>query len=152
MVSLLRQAEPLLRERRANGWTEEESFHVLCERWLSDMQVEYTMPRIMADRSRHQIKKRIEAMVKVDAAVVRACVGKSPAERSKIKEELQFIAECIRNSHLVQVWFNVNEVLHLQCRHVLRNLSKCHVQIKSHEYMSRHIKSDDSRSCSYQVR
>ena len=109
MVSLLRQAEPLLSVRRANGWTEEESFHVLCERWLSDMQVEYTMPRIMADRSRHQIKKRIEAMVKVDAAVVRACVGRSLAEQSKIKEELQFIAECIRASHVVRVWYSVDK-------------------------------------------
>ena len=109
MASLLKRAEPLLRVRRANGWTEEESFHVLCERWLSDLQVQYTMPSIMADRSRNQIRLRIAAMMKVDAAVVRACVGKSPAERSKIKEELQFIAECIRGSHVVRVWYSVDK-------------------------------------------
>ena len=109
MASLLKRAEPLLRVRRANGWTEEESFHVLCERWLSDLQVQYTMPSIMADRSRKQIELRIAAMMKVDSAVVRACVGTSPAERSTIKEELQFIANCITGSHVVRVWYSVDK-------------------------------------------
>ena len=39
--NLFRTAEPLLRQQCNDGWTREDNWQVLCERWLKDAKVEY---------------------------------------------------------------------------------------------------------------
>lgn len=58
--ALFTLAEPLLRQSRKNGWTPEETWQLLCERWLKDAGEEYTAHLPL--RKRSAVRKQMGRM------------------------------------------------------------------------------------------